>query len=369
MINLFQPNISKDSINLLQDVFQSKWLGRGDKVAEFEDYVSSFISCKNIHTIASASDGILGSFDIFGLQTGDEVIMPTNSFPVLGTACLLKGLKVIFTDIEVATGNICLKSLKDKVSDRTRVVFITHYGGIPVNVDNVRKIVGDGVFIFEDSACALGTTVDGAHVGTDADFSVWSFDAMKLVVCGEGGMISLGDEELFTKAKEYFYLGLPANKKSGLDTSKNDGQWWEYELKLPGVRSVFTNINAAIGIPQILEVQDSLDRKKRIASRYDNELRSDVINHRKFLKKDNLTYSNYFYTIQSDQRDELAKVLLENGVYTSLRYSPLHKMEIFDSPERLVSADCFFAKSLNIPIHSSLADREQDKIIRLINNF
>ena len=371
MINLFQPNVTEESLNNLRDVFKSNWLGRGDLVKEFEDEFANFIGNKNIHTIASASNGIDGVFDIFPFKKGDEIIVPTNSFPIIASSAKLRGITIRIADIDRYSGNICLESLEQLLTSKTKAIFITHYGGIPLNIESIRKVIGNDILVFEDSACALGTKINGVSCGNNADFSVWSFDAMKLVVCGEGGAIHFKSREKLEEAKEYFYLGLPNKSKSGLDSAKDGGVWWEYDLNRPGIRSIFTNVNAAIGIPQILQIHSKLEKKKEIAITYDENLDEVNTNHRKTFLKDNIEYSNYFYTIQSNRRDLLARYLLENGVYSSLRYSPLHKMRLFegDNLKEYPGAEYFFNKSLNIPIHASLERSEIEKIINLIKNF
>ena len=371
MINLFQPDVTEESLNNLRDVFKSNWLGRGDLVKEFEDEFANFIGNKNIHTIASASNGIDGVFDIFPFEKGDEIIVPTNSFPIIASSAKLRGITIRIADIDRYTGNICLESLGQLLTSKTKAVFITHYGGIPLNIESIRKVIGNDILVFEDSACALGTKINGVSCGNNADFSVWSFDAMKLVVCGEGGAIHFRSREKLEEAKEYFYLGLPNKSKSGLDSAKDGGVWWEYDLNRPGIRSIFTNVNAAIGLPQILQIHSKLEKKKEIAITYDENLDEVNTNHRKTFLNDDIEYSNYFYTIQSDRRDFLARYLLENGVYSSLRYSPLHKMRLFegDKLKEYQGAEYFFNKSLNIPIHSSLERGEVEKIINLIKEF
>jgi dTDP-4-amino-4,6-dideoxygalactose transaminase len=371
MINLFQPDVTEESLNNLRNVFKSNWLGRGDLVKEFENKFTTFIGNKNIHTIASASNGIDGVFDIFPFEKGDEIIIPTNSFPIIASSAKLRGITIRIADINRYTGNISLESLEQLLTSRTKAVFITHYGGIPLNIESLRKVVGKDILIFEDSACALGTKINSVSCGNDADFSVWSFDAMKLVVCGEGGAIHFKSSEKLEEAKEYFYLGLPNKSKSGLDSAKEGGIWWEYDLNRLGVRSVFTNVNAAIGIPQIMQIDQKLQKKKEIARTYDENLHQTSIDHRARFLESNVEYSNYFYTIQSDRRDDLARYLLDNGVYSSLRYSSLHNMRLFegDKLNEYPGAEHFFSKSLNIPIHSSLEEADIEKIINLIRKF
>jgi aminotransferase len=372
MINLFEPNIGYRSLEQLNEVFTSKWLGRGDLVGLFEDKLSKFMNIKkNFHTISSCSDAIIGSFHLFDFKPDDEIIIPTNSFPVISSGAILNGLKPVLVDIDPVTGNIDFESCKNALSVKTKAIYITHYGGIPVDIPKLKQHMGVDILVLEDSACALGTFVNNHSVGDGADFSCWSFDAMKLLVCGEGGAFHLKNNELFERACEYFYLGLPKNKKSGLDSARDNANWWEYDIKRIGVRSVFTNINAAIGLPEIESLSSYLDTKANIASKYDGNLKSELIAHRKDLLKDYLTYSNYFYTIKTEKRDELAEFLLKRQIYTSLRYSPIHKMGLFQKYARgkFLGSDDFYSRSLNIPIHQNLGERDIDFIVTTINSF
>ena len=372
MINLFEPNIGVQSLENLSQIFSSKWLGRGDLVNVFEEKLKDFmILDNNLHTISSCSDAIIGSFELFDFKLDDEIIIPTNSFPIITSGAVLKGLKPVIVDIDPVTGNIDFESCRKALTAKTKAIYITHYGGIPVDVQKLKKYIGVDILVLEDSACALGTFIDNQCVGANADFSCWSFDAMKLLVCGEGGAFYMKDPERFERACEYFYLGLPKNKKSGMDSAKDNANWWEYDLKRIGVRSIFTNINAAIGLPELEKLKIYLDRKSYIASQYDSKLNSDLISHRNVLFKENVSYSNYFYTIKTDNRDELARYLLNKNIYTSLRYSPLHKMGLFKnySNGNFLGAEDFYTKSLNIPIHQNLGDQDLDLIINSINTF
>lgn len=270
MINLFQPNVDQKSLDLLQEVFHSKWLGRGAVASEFEVRLAELLKTDKtkIHTIACCTDAIFGAFEVLGINPGREVIVPSISFPAVGSAILAAGLIPIIVDIDISSGNINLDRLAKALSSKTAAIFVTHYGGIPVDIKRLRELVGSQVLIIEDAACALGTYINGVACGTEGDFGCWSFDAMKLLTCGEGGAIYVSDSERMTHAKEYFYLGLPAQSKSGIDRQASDKRWWEYQLNSPGRRSIFTNINAAIGLPQFDTLNMALERRKAIREHY-----------------------------------------------------------------------------------------------------
>ncbi len=371
MINLFEPHVNQKSLDLLREVFGSKWLGRGAHAVEFERKFSALLNTdvSKVHTIACCTDAIFGAFEVLGIKPGGEVIVPSISFPAVGSAIVAAGLKPRIVDIDLATGNIDLTRVEEVKTSSTVAVFVTHYGGIPVNIKRLREIVGPDVYIIEDAACALGTYINGVACGTEGDFGCWSFDAMKLLTCGEGGGLYVSDAEKMRHAKEYFYLGLPAQAKSGIDRQATDMRWWEYQLNTPGRRSIFTNINAAIGLPQFETLPAALERRQNIRNNYCNAL--DKVGGGYLRQEDsNVVYSNYFFTVMTERRDELASYLKDNQIYSKFRYYPLHLIELFSEySEDCKNATVFSDTALNIPIHQSLTDSDVAHISNALQTF
>lgn len=371
MINLFEPNVGLPSLKLLENVFNSKWLGRGGYVSEFENKLCDFLHVSNdkLHTISCCTDAIFGAFQILGLESGGEVIVPSITFPAVGSAILAAGMVPRVVDINCESGNLCLDSLSCALSKNTVAVFITHYGGIPLDTKKLRELVGPKIYIIEDAACALGTFVDGVACGTEGDFGCWSFDAMKLLTCGEGGAIHITNSEKMNFAKEYFYLGLPSQTKSGIDRQATSNRWWEYQLNCAGRRSIFTNINAAIGLPQFDSLPAALSRREEIRRYYCQEF--DLIGLSYLRQEDpRVTYSNYFFTIINNRRDDLAEFLKKKGIYSSFRYFPLNLIDLFKPYAFECPAAIKFSNTaLNIPIHQSLTDQDVMLIAGAVREF
>ena len=315
MINIFQPSIPKESLKLLDEVFKSNWLGRGDLVLNFEHKISSFLGIKkeNFHTISSCSDAIFAIMQVSDFEKESKIIIPSNSFPAVPSGIIEAGYIPIVVDINIKTGNICESALKKafNLNNNIKGIFITDYGGIPNNLKRIKKIIGNNCKIYLDAAASLGTFIDKNFSGKDADFACWSFDAMKLLVCGEGGGVYIKDKNLMNKFKSYTYLGLSPSEKSGIDKAKENANWWEYELSVPGRRSIFTNINAAIGFPQIEMLDKKIEKRNKIRSMYNKSF----INYEqiKFIEPDIecSKFSNYFYTILVPNRDNFARFLKE----------------------------------------------------------
>ncbi len=375
MINIFQPAVTKESLDTLRSVFESNWLGRGKVVADFESRLSFFlgVSCNELATMSCCSDAIFGILPVIKRRsTRKKVLVPSISFPAIGSSVVEAGLELVIIDVESGTGNVCLNAVREHLDNDVLAVFITHYGGNPVDVSALREIVGPDVFILEDSACAFGSVLDGGEsVGLHGDFSCWSFDAMKLLVAGEGGGAWIPNQDIRAEFKESLYLGLPVSEKSGLDKAGESNEWWSYDLKCFGRRSVFTDVNAAIAIPQFEFLGDKLLRRQWVREQYITSLQSNV--NIDFSSQSGCsTYSNYFFTLLCDSRNDLAFYLKSKGVYSTFRYYPLHKIDLFAKNSligNMQGSNSFAERALNIPIHDQLSDADVSYICQLLGAF
>ncbi len=372
MINIFEPNVCKDSEKLLEEVFESRWLGKGKLTNKFEADLCEYLKVQRseFHTIASCTDALFASIRVFNLPRGSCVVIPSNSFPALPSAIIEAGLSPIIVDIDPTTGNLCLDELQKYYDTSCSAVFVTDYGGIPNDIKAIRNIVGENSVVFVDAAPSLGTFAQGKFSGQDADFCCWSFDAMKLLTCGEGGGVYIKDAQIMERFREYTYLGLSASEKSGLDRSKGGNVWWEYHIKSPGRRSIFTDINAAIGLPQIGKLEQRISRRSEIRSIYEDAFKD--LDWLSYIEQGDtaVRYSNYFFTVITEHRDELAMHLKNNGIYSTFRYYPLHRIPIFQKYSmECKKCEIFSDQALNIPIHDSLSNDDVKDIIYQIKNF
>jgi len=370
VINLFEPNLGKNSLEELEQVFKSNWLGRGKKVKEFEELFAGFTQIEKnlLATNSCCSDAIFNAIKVLDLEEKDVVVIPTNSFPAIGSAILESKANLKIVDIN-SHGNIDLDKIPQEILKSAKLFFITHYGGIPADIERL-KIESNNSLIFEDCACSLGTKVNNISLGSNSDFACWSLDPMKLITCGEGGVFHSKNKEFLNDLRKYNYLGLPIKEKSGLEKSDADSQWWIYNIENTGRRSVFCDFHAAMGIPEIKKISFYLNQKKKFRAIYEDFFNRKGIG---FVPQDSkeTEYSNYFMTIQISNRDKLALFLKNNGIYSSLRYSPLHKMPLFSqfSVGDMKGADDFYAKSLNLPIHQKLNEEKILFICEKINEF
>lgn len=373
MINLFEPTLGSQELNAVEQVFNSKWIGKGENVKRFEAGFAKLHGLDPEHFLSTTSctEGIFLACDLLNLTAGDEVIVPTISFPSVGSAVKKSGATIVFCDVDSRSLNVGLKHFKKLISRNTKAIFITHYGGFPCEMNEIIEFCAHrNICIIEDAACAVKSTYRGKSCGTLGDIGIWSFDAMKTLCTGDGGMIYFKSKELKKRAQELLYLGLPISAKSGLDSSKKGLLWWEFDIVAPGRRAIMNDITGAIGCVQLERLPEFIKIRKLIFEKYIVELTGvgDLRLPRVFNEDEE--YSYYFFWIQTERRDELAQYLLSKNIYTTFRYYPLNKLKFFGASDvKYPNSDFAAQTTLNIPIHQGLANSDVDVIIFEIKRF
>jgi len=371
MINVFEPALRAEELEAVKKVFESNWVGKGRVTDQFEAQFAGFLGVERnlIRSVSCCTEGLFQAMAMIGAAPGDEVILPTISFVGAANAVAAYGARPVFCDVDPRTLNPTAELMERKITRRTKAVMILHYGGVPCDMDAISELVRErGLALVEDNACSVASRYRGKACGTFGDFGSWSFDAMKILVTGDGGMIFCKSPERAQQAEELVYLGLLS--KSGFSTS-NEGRWWEFEIGSFGRRAIMNDISSAIGLEQLKKLSAFIARRKQIHESYDRLL-SDLT----WLQvppeiPEYVESSYYFYWLQlpSGVRDRLAKYLRENDIYTTFRYYPLHWVKLYDSAGALPNAETSAQETLCIPIHQSLTDSQVEKICDCVKAF
>lgn len=372
MINVFQPSLGDEEIEAISGVIKSNWLGKGKKTTEFEEKFASHLGTTAVHvkTTNCCSEGLFNSMDIFDIGEGDEVILPTPSFVGAANAIQSHRANIAFCDVDRRTLNATASTIEKKITKKTKAILLLHYGGVPCEMDEIVDLAqAHNIKVIEDSACGIYSTYKGKALGTIGDMGMWSFDAMKILVAGDGAALYFKDEELAERASKWMYFGLES--KSGFSNTV-DSKWWEFEISSLGHRAIMNDMTASIALEQLKKLPSFIERRKEIAGLYKQYL-SDV-NWIELPPElpDYVTGTYYFYQIQvqNEKRDQLASFLRQNDVYTTYRYYPLHWVKYYGhSNEKYEEAEWAALHTLCLPIHQSLTDDEVGKIAELIKQF
>lgn len=372
MINVYQPALGKEEAEAVAKVLESNWLGKGPLTAEFEEKFAKHLNSvkEKVCSTNCCTEGLFLSMKAFEIGQGDEVILPTCSFVGAGNAIRHAGAEIAFCDVDRHTMNVTALDIEKAITKKTKAVLLIHYGGVPCEMDEIMKLADAyGIKVIEDTACAVASKYKGRATGTIGDMGIWSFDAMKILVCGDGGMIHMNDIDRLEWARKYMYFGLETT--SGY-SNKVDQKWWEFEISSYGHRSIMNDITASMALVQLGKLPKAIERRKEINRCYDEGLKD--ISWIKLPEPipDYCESSYYFYTIQclNDKRDSLAKFLRDNNIYTTFRYYPLHWVDYYGHKDlKFENAEWAANHSLCIPIHHSLSDEEVNYIIEKLHQF
>lgn len=371
MINVMQPTLGEEEIKALEKTFASNWIGKGKRVAEFEELYAKHLGSTKDRVISTncCSEGLFSSMYLCGIRPGDEVILPTISFIGAGNAVCAHGAKMVLCDVDRRTLNARACDIEKVITPKTKAILLLHYGGIPCEMDEIMALAKKyNLKVIEDCAAGVCSTYKGKALGTFGDMGMWSFDAMKILVCGDGAILHFNDPALREKADKWLYFGLET--KSGYENSVAQ-KWWEFDISCFGHRAIMNDVTATIAIEQLKKLPSYMQKRKAVHEFYDKNLGDlDWLDLPLPIPQD-CTTSYYFYHIQvkNGRRDELAAYLRNNGIYTTYRYFPLHRVPGYGVGGNFPNADYAADNTLCIPMHQSLSNEDLELIVSKIREF
>ena len=372
MIQVFSNSLGPEELEAIANVFPTRWIGKGKQCDAFEREFAEHLGLPRVLLTNSCTSAISIAVGVLGIGPGDEVIVSTVNFVACASAVIGVGAVPIFADVDPRTLNIAPSEIERLKTRRTKAVFLLHYGGHPSPMDDIRAACGNNIAIIEDSANAVSSSYKGEMCGTLGAAGVFSFDAVKILVMGDGGALVLKDDDAFDRAKSYRSLGLSPQSPSGFQTMlKNSRQrWWEYDLDAVSGKFISNDVLAAIGRVQLKKLPEFIARRRQIWNHYQSELAEVAHLTCPPDPLPDTTSSYYLYWIQLPAgRDELATYLVENNVYSTFRYYPLHLVKYFGAECSLPVSEQISETILNLPLHQNLTDDQVQKIVDLTKRF
>jgi len=360
MLPVLRPVGGEEEINSLRESIESGWWGKGPKVAEFEKKFAELVGAKYAVAVNSATTGQDLVFKAMGIKDCD-VINPTMSF--ITTAVVPLWNNCTSNIVDVLDDTLCLDpdDVKRNLKSNTNALIAVNLAGIPAPVDEIRKFY-DG-FILED--CAHSCYTPGAGLAGDA--AVWSFQAVKTMPCGDGGMITTNNKELYEKLVPMTWLGITSTysrvkKDDGL-TGK-PGYSWDYEIDILGYKCYMIDLQAAICLEQMKKLPKHLEWRRYIQRRYNEEL-SELIR----IPEHSETVQHYAARVPSMERDDLIDYLADKKIHTSVHYKPLHNHSIVKQNRDYPVADREWKKLVSLPCHPGMSEEDIEYVIYWIKEF
>ncbi len=389
------PDISQLEINEVADTLRSGWITTGPKTKKLEALITSWIGCARTVCLNSQTACAEMTLRLLGIGPEDEVITCAYTYTASASVVCHVGAKLVLVDCSEKAGSIEMDydALENAITPRTKVIIPIDLGGIPCDYDRVFEIVERkrGIFVpsndiqrkigriavVADSAHAFGSTYHGKMLGSIADFSNFSFHAVKNFTTGEGGAMTwrhidgIDDDELYHQVQ---LLSLHGQSKDALAKTKVGA--WEYDIVGPWYKCNMTDIAAAIGLAQFERYPKMLERRKQIIERYDaafKPLGLELLNH----YTDSYKSCGHLYLVRVPgitpaQRNEIIIKMAKQKVVCNVHYKPLplHTAYINMGFDMMNYPNAYnkFANEITLPLYSKLTDKEVDYIIETFSS-
>lgn len=371
MLSVQRPLGGNEEIEAIKDCIENGWWTKGPKVEQFEKEFAKHVGSKYAVAVTSNSHGQDLVMKAMGIKNAD-VISPTMSFMSTAIVPLWNNCTSNIVDIRRDDLNLDPVDVKRNLKKNTEAIIAVNMAGIPAPIDEIREFY-DG-FIIED--CAHSCYTPGA--GSKGDVGVWSFQAVKTLPTGDGGMITTNDYDLYKKLQSLSWFGIESTysrvsgnthlKKDLATSSKNPegkpGYTWDYDVTELGYKYYMIDLLAAIGLVQLKKLDGHLEIRRNIQKRYNNEL-NDIVG--KPMWSDTVQY--YCARVPEEHRDLLIEYLKSKNIHTSVHYKPLHLHEIVKQQREYPIADTEWKKLISLPVHPAMTDEDTDYVIYWINKY
>ena len=340
---VYKPHLNEKVQSNVNSCIESTWISsKGEYIAQFESEFAKFVGVKHAHTVSNGTVALHLALLALGIGPGDEVIVPTLTYIATANAVKYVGAKVVFVDSDPDTWQLSPEDVRNKITKNTKAIIPAHLYGHACDMDSLLLLANEfGLKIVEDCAEAIGTKFGTKYVGTFGDINTFSFFGNKTITTGEGGMVVTNDDTLSAVVAKL--------KGQGLDTSR------EYWHDVIGYNYRMTNICAAIGCAQLEIVDEIVEKKRKIAEWYKEELDGLPLQvHGERIG----TFNSYWMVsilVDPDIRDYLRDRLRAKGVETRPLFYPIHTMPMycFGRNEYPV-AQKLAASGINLPSYPDL---------------
>ncbi|MBF0544786.1 MAG: DegT/DnrJ/EryC1/StrS family aminotransferase [Candidatus Riflebacteria bacterium] len=267
-LTLFYPTVPKTAIDEVAATLATRWIGQGPRVERFEQqFKAKYLIDHSPLAVGSGTDALHLAYLLAGLQADDEVLVPVFTCTATNIPLLYIGAKVNFVDIDPQTMNISIADLKRKINDRTRAIVTVDYGGICCDYDEINSLaLKYNIPVIQDAAHSLGSRYDGKIVGSFSDFVIFSFQAIKTLTTGDGGMLAIRNKTLLPRAKKLRWFGI--------DRESKQGGIWENDIVDVGYKYQMTDIAAAMGLGGLEKVDSNISHRKAIFAKYQENLKN-----------------------------------------------------------------------------------------------
>lgn len=359
-IPLMQPYITEKTKQRVCDVLDSGYLTDGPVTRELEKTVADFIGVPHCMAVTSCTTGLEIALRCLGIGPGDEVVVPNYTYPATATAVLMVGATPVIVDVDPDTMNIDYDAAEAAVTERTRAVIPVSLFGNPLDHRRLNSMKEKhGLYILEDSACSLGSSFDGVMTGAHADIAVFSLHPRKFITTGEGGLVTTNNPDWADWMLSFKHFGMDANNGT-----------LSPEFVRMGTNSKLSNIQAAVGLTQMEEVDALLARRIELAQRY-FELAKDIDGVRLPTVTKGGAHSYQSCCVFVDHRDEVMATMRDRGVEVQIGTYHLPSLPAFQGDDCRIEGPQdgglkAFKECLALPLFHGLTEEQQQTVCSML---
>lgn len=388
------PDISEEEIAEVIDALKSGWITTGPKTKLFEKEIAEYCNTSRAVCLNSATACMELTLRLLGIGQGDEVITTAYTYTASASVIDHVGAKIVMVDCGKDSFHIDYDAIEDAITEKTKAIIPVDIAGVMCDYERIFKAVNNKKEIFKasneiqkaigrvvvlaDAAHSFGASYKGKMAGEVADFTSFSFHAVKNLTTAEGGAVTWKDiegidnEEIY---REFMLLSLHGQSKDALAKTKLGA--WEYDIVYPAYKCNMTDIMAAIGLVQLKRYKGLLERRKEIIGKYDEAMKNLDIQVLRHYGKD-FSSSGHLYLVRLNGKDEkdrnrIIEEMAERGIATNVHYKPLpmhtaYKNLGFDIKD-YPNAYRQYENEITLPLHTLLGDEDVERVIREFSNI
>lgn len=386
-ISFSPPDISEIEINEVVDTLKSGWITTGPKTKLFEKRISEYVHTSKSACLNSATAAMELTLRLLGVGKDDEVITSAYTYTASASVIDHVGAKIVLIDTAENSFQMDYEQLEKTITEKTKVIIPVDIAGVMCDYDKIFEIVNRKQSLFKpandlqqafgrivvlaDAAHSFGATYKGKQSGEVADFTCFSFHAVKNITTSEGGAVtwrdipSVDNEAIY---KQFMLFSLHGQSKDALAKTKLGA--WEYDIVYPAYKCNMTDIMASLGLGQLQRYPGILARRKQIIEMYDKALQDcnvEVLKH----YGDDFSSSGHLYLVRllgkdAEERNKVIEMLAEKGIATNVHYKPLPMhtayMKLGFAIKDYPNAFEMYKNEVTLPLHTLLTDEQVDYI-------
>ncbi len=376
MIPYSRQSINENDINEVIKVLKSEMITQGPIVEKFEKTICSYTSSNYSVLTNSATSALHISCLALGLSKGDILWTSPNSYVASANVGLLCNAKVDFVDIDPENYNMCPTALSiklknaEKLGQLPKIVMPVHFAGQSCDMIKIKKLSEKyGFKIIEDASHAIGGSYNNTKIGSCrfSDITVFSFHPVKIITTAEGGCATTNNDEIFEKLKLLSSHGVTRNPK--FMAEKNSDKWVYDQISI-GFNYRMSDMNAALGLSQLLRIDCFLKKRNKIAKKYFQQLKNIDL---KLPKQEDYNLSAFhLFPIQVKNRKRIYELFHQNDIKVNVHYRPIHTQPFWQKrgfkSGLFPNSEFYYSQAISLPIFYDLNDELQDNVIKILQN-